>query len=127
MTLVSVYREKFSRFGIKEKIRQEFMMNYSEEDNGEASSSWTWPPYSKGKKDRYYYRSVLFRTVNGFMYQHSIKLGGQTEEYYAITTGNSNERYSRGDAYTYCFNHVIYYLIRDNVRWITVPDNRLLF
>lgn len=127
MTLVSAYRDKFSRSGIKEKIRREFIMNYSEEDNGEALSSWTWPPYFKGKKDRYYYRSVLFRTAQGYMYQHSIKLGGQTEEYYAITTGNSNERYSSGDAYTYCFNHVIYYLIRDNVRWITVPDNRLLF
>lgn len=127
MTLVSVYRKKFSMFGIEEKIRQEFFMNYSKEDNGQATSSWTWPPYSKGKKDRYYYRSVLFRTTHGYMYQHSIKLGGQTEEHYAIAADSSDALFSRDDSYAYCFDHVISHLIGNDVNWITGPDDRLLF
>lgn len=132
LKLLDVYNDRFSSLGIVKRLKKEFYDNYHLAEDGAPKSSWTGHTLLNGKIERYYFCSTHFMTPDGPMYQYSIKIGGDTEAYYPVVLSSSFDNYtskskfSKHDAFLFCFDNVIGHLAKEK-RWISGPDNYLLF
>lgn len=131
--LLDAYNDKFSSFGIVNRLKKEFYDNYYLTEDGTPQSSWTGRTLLNGKSERYYFCSArYFKTTDGPMYQYSIKVGGDTGKYYPVALSSSFDNYtskskfSKHDAFLFCFDNVIGHLAKER-RWISGPNGYLLF